>query len=212
MQSLIHTIMNYSIVPLFSVPILYQIDSGRRLTASELAILDSLGIRESENKLSDNTHILELPGLENLKDFCQSCIDVYSKDLCKVSDSFYITNSWTTMNTTGVGHRRHTHPNSIISGVFYFDADEKTAPATFHCKSPIFKDHAFDYHYTDHTVFNSSNWSFPVKTGSVIVFPSWVEHGSLPNEVSSSRRLIGFNSFVRGKFGDFNYCSDLELI
>jgi uncharacterized protein (TIGR02466 family) len=203
--------MNYSIVPLFSVPILYQNDSSRRITVDELAILDNLEIRESENNLSTNTHILELPGLENLKEFCQSCINTYARDLCKVSDDFYITNSWTTLNTSGVGHKKHTHPNSIISGVFYFDADESTAPATFHYKSPIFKDFAFDYHYTDHTIFNSSNWSFPVKTGSVLVFPSWVEHGSLPNELSANRRLIGFNSFVKGTFGDFNYCSDLVI-
>ena len=203
--------MNYAIVPLFSVPILYQFDSGRALSSSELKILDNLEIRESENNLSNNTHILEIPGLEQLREFCQSCINLYTKDICKVSDNFYLTNSWTTNNSTGVGHKRHVHPNSIISGVFYFDADETTAPATFHCKSPIFKDFAFEYHYTDHTIFNSSNWSFPVKTGSVLIFPSWVEHGSLPNELASNRRLIGFNSFVRGKFGDFNYCSDLEL-
>jgi hypothetical protein len=132
--------MSYNIVPLFSVPILYQFDSGRKLTANELDIIDNLPIRDSLNNLSDNNYILELPGLENLKEFCQRSIDEYSKNLCKVSDQFHITNSWTTKNTQGVGHPRHTHPNSIFSGVFYFEADETTAPATFHHKSPIFKD------------------------------------------------------------------------
>ena len=203
--------MNYSVIPLFSVPILYQADSGRRLTAKELDILDNIELQESNNNFSSNKHILELPGLEDLKSFCQTCIDTYATELCKVSDKFYLTNSWTTLNKQGVDHPKHTHPNSIISGVFYFEADPSTAPATFHYKSPIFKDFALEYHYTDYTIFNTNNWSFPVQTGTVLLFPSWLEHGSLANELTTNRRLIGFNSFVKGKFGDFNYCSDLEL-
>ena len=31
------------------------------------------------------------------------------------------------------------------------------------------------------------------------------------NLSTDPRRLIGFNSFVKGKFGNFNYCSDLVI-
>jgi uncharacterized protein (TIGR02466 family) len=203
--------MTKKIVPLFSVPILYQLDSGRRLSSDELEIISSLDRDSSPNNFSKNHNILELPGLEKLKTFCQNSITEYATEVCKVTDEFYITNSWTTKNLKLTSHHNHSHPNSIFSGVFYFQAEEGASPMTVHCKSPIFKNFTLDYHYSEHTVFNSGDWSFPVQTGTLIIFPSWVEHGSLPNKSNKPRQLIGFNSFVRGKFGDLNYCSDLEL-
>jgi uncharacterized protein (TIGR02466 family) len=203
--------MTKKIVPLFSVPILYQLDSGRRLTVNELAVIDSLDRESVPNNFSKNHNILELPGLEQLKVFCQTAINEYAKEVCKVTDEFYVTNSWTTKNLTSVDHHKHSHPNSIFSGVFYFQAEENASPMTVHYKSPIFKDFALNYHYSEYSMFNSNDWSFPVQTGTLIIFPSWLEHGSLKNESTVPRQLIGFNSFVRGKFGDFNYCSDLEL-
>jgi hypothetical protein len=203
--------MTKTIVPLFSVPILYQLDSGRRLTSAELEIIE-LAARESvPNNFSKNRNILNLPGLEKLRAFCQNAINEYAVEICKVTDEFYITNSWATKNLNSVEHFKHAHPNSIFSGVFYFQAEENAAPMTVHCKSPIFKNFALEYHYAEYSMLNSNNWSFPVQTGSLIVFPSWLEHGSPENKSTAPRQLIGFNSFVRGQFGDFNYCSDLEL-
>ena len=198
-------------MPLFSVPILYQLDSSRRLSANELEIISQLDRELVPNNFSRNRNVLDLPGLEQLKIFCQTAVNEYAADVCKVTDEFYITNSWATKNLTSVDHHTHSHPNSIFSGVFYFQAEENASPMTVHCKSPIFKNFALDYHYSEYTMFNSGDWSFPVQTGTLIIFPSWLEHGSSKNESTSPRQLIGFNSFVRGKFGDFNYCSDLEL-
>jgi hypothetical protein len=203
--------MTKKIVPLFSVPILYQLDSGRRLSTDELEIISLLDREPVPNNFSKNRNILELPGLEQLKIFCQNAIDEYATDVCKVTDEFYITNSWATKNLTATDHHQHTHPNSIFSGVFYFQAEDNASPMTVHSKSPIFKNFALDYHYSGYSMFNSNSWSFPVQTGTLIIFPSWLEHGSLKNESVMPRQLIGFNSFVRGKFGDSNYCSDLEL-
>lgn len=203
--------MPYSIVPLFSVPILYQPDSNRILTITERSIIDKLNRETGPNNFTTDNHILNTPGLDDLKKFCQAAIDTYAREVCKVSDEFYITNSWATKNEQGIQHHRHTHPNSIFSGVFYFDADQCDAPLTLHAKSPIFKNFALEYHYSGYSIYNSNNWSFPVKTGTLIIFPSWVEHGSLENKNTKSRQLIGFNSFVKGKFGDYNYCSDLII-
>jgi len=200
-----------SIVPLFSVPIFYQEDSGRRLSDKELKIISETDREDVPNQFSKDRNILNLPGLENLKEFCQTAINTYAAEVCKVTDEFYITNSWATKNETSVEHYRHIHPNSIFSGVFYFQAEENASPMTVHYKSPIFKNFALEYHYSGYSIFNSNDWSFPVRTGTLIIFPSWLEHGSLKNESTVPRQLIGFNSFVRGKFGDFNYCSDLEL-
>lgn len=199
------------IAPLFSVPVMYIFESGRSLTYNEFDILNNLKETEHQNNLSENQYVLNLPGMEDLKLFCQDAINEYAHDTCGVSDNFYITNSWTTRNPIGVGHPKHVHPNSIFSGVYYINASEETAPFTLHSESPIFKKFNLEYHYTNYSIFNSNDWSFPVKSGSLIIFPSWVEHSSSVNKSTTDRRLLGFNSFVKGKFGDFNYCSSLEL-
>lgn len=203
--------MNEKIVPLFSVPILYRYETGRVLSNNEKQIIDSLEVDTSKNKLSVDRYVLNLPGLEDLKFFCQDTIDYYAKEIVQVSDKFLITNSWTTNNDRGVSHNIHSHPNSIISGIFYFEADEDASQFIVANESPIFKEFAFEYHYTGYSHYNSKSWGFPVKTGTLVVFPSWLKHGSMENTSSSPRRLLGFNSFVRGKFGDFNYCSDVEI-
>lgn len=204
--------MNEKIVPLFSVPILYRYESNRVLSDQEKNVIDSLEVDKSQNKLSVDRYVLNLPGLEHLKEFCQDAIDYYTKEVVQVSDKFYITNSWTTNNLKGISHNIHSHPNSIISGIFYFEADEDASQFIVVNESPIFKEFAFQYHYTGYSHFNSKSWGFPVKTGTLIVFPSWIKHGSGENLSNSPRRLLGFNSFVKGKFGDFNYCSDVEIL
>lgn len=203
--------MQANIVPLFSVPVLYIYDTGRLLDNLELETINSLEEEQNHNKVSKDTKILDILELSSLKQFCQHHIDMYAKEVCGVSDNFYITNSWTTRNKQDVEHHKHNHPNSIFSGVYYFQADDDCSPFLLHNKSPIFKDFNLEYHYENYNMFNSNSWSFPVKTGSLIIFPSWVEHSSLPNSSHQDRRLIGFNSFVKGTFGNFNYCSDLEI-
>lgn len=203
--------MQANIVPLFSVPVLYIYETGRILSDYETNIINSLEEEQNLNNVSKNTKVLDIPNLANLKEFCQDHINLYAKEVCGVSDNFYITNSWTTKNYTNVEHHKHSHPNSIFSGVYYFQAEENCSPLILHYKSPIFKDFNLEYHYNDYTMFNSNSWSFPIKTGSLIIFPSWVIHSSPPNTSPQDRRLVGFNSFVKGSFGDFNYCSDLEI-
>jgi len=199
------------IVPLFSVPILYIFETGFSFNDQELAVLNSQPESNNKNNLSENKFVLESQDLERFKQFLQQQIDEYAQNVCGVSDKFYITNSWIARNPTGIDHHRHNHPNSIFSGVYYLKANENTAPITLHAESPIFKKFLLDYHYKEYNLFNSNDWSFPVKTGSLIIFPSWVDHSSSVNESPHDRTLLGFNSFVRGKFGDLNYCSDLEI-
>lgn len=200
------------IVPLFSVPVLYIFESDYKLSCLELSVLNSLKESDNISRVSEEKFVLENPELKNLKLFLQNSIDEYAKEVCGVSDKFYITNSWTTRNKTGTGHHRHNHPNSIFSGVYYVSAHENTAPLALHSETPIFKKFSLEYHFKDYNLFNSNDWTFSVKSGSLIIFPSWVDHSSSVNESFEDRRILGFNTFVKGKFGDYNYCSDLEIL
>ena len=50
--------------------------------------------------------------------------------------------------------------------------------------------------------FNSEKWWMPVKSGTMIIFPSHLEHGVDQNLFYDNRIVIGFNTFVKGNFGN----------
>jgi ectoine hydroxylase-related dioxygenase (phytanoyl-CoA dioxygenase family) len=50
-----------------------------------------------------------------------------------------------------------------------------------------------------------------VKTGTVILFPSSLDHSVAENKTNNTRICIGFNSFVRGSFGQQGDYTDLIL-
>ena len=51
-------------------------------------------------------------------------------------------------------------------------------------------------------MFNSHSWKGLVVTGSLIIFPSWLVHEAHANTSKIDRRVLGFNSFVEGTFGE----------
>jgi uncharacterized protein (TIGR02466 family) len=206
-----------NVLPLFSTPVMYEYKTEYRVSQKERDILYSLEEQNNYgNALSKNTYVLDLPGLENLKSFLQSKLDHYAKTVVAVEEQkFYITNSWTTRNKTGEKHHSHRHPNSMLSGVFYLEADGNS-PLEISHRSRIFEDFRFSFKHSELNMFNSPSWNGMVVTGSLIIFPSWLVHEAHPNTSNIDRRVLGFNSFVEGHFGpqlggDDAYSAELML-
>ena len=68
-------------------------------------------------------------GLSKLKEFIESAIDVYVKNIIVGDEydedlSFKITQSWVNLTQPGsAGHHQHIHTNSVISGVLYLQTN-----------------------------------------------------------------------------------------
>ena len=114
-----------NVLPLFSTPVMYEYKTDYKISQREKDILYAQDEQTNYgNSLSKNTYVLDNPELANLKSFLQSKLDYYAKNIVAVEDyNFYITNSWTTRNKTGEEHHAHRHPNSMLSGVYYLEAD-----------------------------------------------------------------------------------------
>jgi ectoine hydroxylase-related dioxygenase (phytanoyl-CoA dioxygenase family) len=82
-----------------------------------------------------------------------------------------------------------------------------------HGKTHFDRQMNFMYNHTgDFNVYNSSIYHLNVETGSIVLWPSDIEHGSNPNPSDELRIALCFNSFVRGKLGFGNmYVADLEI-
>ena len=192
-----------NVLPLFSTPVMYEYQTDYKISQREKDILYGLDEQTNYgNSLSKNTYVLEHPELANLKSFLQSKLDYYAKNIVAVEDyNFYITNSWTTRNKTGEEHHAHRHPNSMLSGVYYLEADGNS-PLEISHKARIFEDFRFLFKHSDYNMFNSHSWKGMVVTGSLIIFPSWLVHQAHANTSKIDRRVLGFNSFVEGTFGE----------
>jgi len=100
-------------------------------------------------------------------------------------------NSWSNKQGKGSSLRRHCHPNSKISGALYINVDQDSSKLVFFNTNPYVK-------YEDYEELTEFNWTTfyiqPVNC-ELVLFPSWLEHGS-NEEVNNSeeRVVISFNS------------------
>lgn len=203
---------NTIVYPLFSTPVYYVEDTGFRLDQETLKLLEDLPMPQKGGPgLTEDLYILKRPELKEAYEVIKHHLDIYVSNICSFKEEFILTNSWLTRNKTGQDHYRHFHPNSIFNGVFYLRADPNTAPIRFHGKTALSKDFNFTYNIENYNIYNSENWQVPVQTGSLLIFPSTLEHSAGVNQSPETRICLGFNSFVRAQFGNHDYASDIDL-
>ena len=89
-------------------------------------------------------------------------------------------------------HKSHTHYDCAISGVWYLQVPENSAPLEF--EDPVFPRHLYRWPIKDssnpHTWINS--YLYPT-TGYYTCFPPWLRHSVLPNDSMDSRIAISWN-------------------
>ena len=84
--------------------------------------------KNAGNTTSNDNYVLEHKALKNLKkDLHTKVMDYFDKIICTDNPiTPYITQSWINYTKRDQHHHRHSHTNSLISGVFYINADKKS--------------------------------------------------------------------------------------
>jgi len=119
---------NNQIIEIFCCPLL--ISQYKNSLVDEINFLNTLEYEvngDNNNYKSKDTYILKNKNLEKINSFIQNSLYEY-KDMLNAKQSFYITQSWINKNPVNSKHHEHVHPNSFISGVFYFRLNEKHPP------------------------------------------------------------------------------------
>ena len=119
----------------------------------------------------------------------------------------YITQSWSNYTEPGQYHHKHAHPNSIISGVFYPQANKETDRIYF------YKDgyERIKIPTENWNHWNSESWWFDVGAGDLIIFPSNLTHMVQTKQGDGTRISISFNTFVKGYIGSDESLTGLHL-
>ena len=199
---------------LFPTPI-YITKINRNFTKKELQFVDNQKnkcIKNEGNINTKNNYILNKKEFKNINKFlekhCQNYLDTI---ICPKNNlELYITQSWLNYTEANQYHHKHEHPNSVVSGVFYFDSDVKNDKILF--------SHSKDYQQikpeidnTKFNLWNSGTWFFPVETGNLFMFPSSTTHQVETKKGTNTRISLAFNTFYKGTVGSDKSLTELIL-
>lgn len=196
-----------AIYPLFSTPV-YVRNLGEfpKPDLSGLQFSSSLpsgGVYSFASSL--DKRVLDRAELAPIRELVMKEVEVYARELLGVSRNveFYVTNSWINVHRRGQAAGAHLHHNSLISGVLYLQASERSGDIVFHrdVLSLIPFPPALDLDMDVFNIYNCKSWSYRPKTNDICLFPSVVSHSVEPNESDAERCCLAFNVFARGRFG-----------
>jgi uncharacterized protein (TIGR02466 family) len=200
------------IMGIFPTPI-YSSKLNRHLSKEELSFIDKTKedvYKNKGNTTSNDKNILENEVFKNLKDDLHLRVKDYFDKVISSSNHItpYITQSWLNYTETNQYHHKHSHPNSLVSGVFYINCHEEYDKINFFNEK--YKAIALDVE--NYNLYNSETWWLPVKTGDIILFPSSLTHMVETKQGNNTRISLAFNVFVKGNIGNEKNSTYLKLI
>ena len=203
--------MEASINGIFPTPI-YISKLNRELTNKELSFIDKtkLDVYKNEgNTTSNDNYILNHKSFKELKEDLDLRVQDYFDKVISPANNItpYITQSWLNYTETNQYHHKHEHPNSLVSGVFYINCDDKFDKIKFFSN----KYQTIKTEVKEWNIWNSDSWWFSVKTGDIILFPSSLTHMVENKQGTNTRISLAFNVFIKGTVGNNKNLTELIL-
>ena len=109
-----------------------------------------------------------------------------------------ITNAWININGYKDYNNNHIHPNSLISGVYYIQSNDKSGNIVFRHPAGELMQYDWKFYFMDKNLneCTSNSWWLPPENQKLYLFPSWLHHGVSPNLSDIERISISFNLSV----------------
>jgi uncharacterized protein (TIGR02466 family) len=198
-----------NLIGLFSTPV-GEFFYDKEFTDEQKKFLLEQKQKQNEgNTTSKFRKILDDECVKDLREFVDKAIAEYlaNTHAPKFDVKMQITQSWMNYTQPGQYHHKHAHPNSLISGVFYVNADPEKDKIYF------FKDgyERIKLETENWNAFNSESWWIPVATNKLILFPSNFTHMVQTVEAQETRVSLSFNTFPKGYVGNDDTLTGLHL-
>ncbi len=116
---------------------------------------------------------------------------VVLKFLAVSYEALVITGCWINLNGKGTEHKTHSHPNNYLSGAYYVRVHEGADLVNFHDPRP--QTGIIRPPVTALTSGNADQAVLKVKTGELLLFPSWLQHSVPANRSDRTRISTSFN-------------------
>ena len=132
--------------------------------------------------------------LEEFRDLV-ACVDKAAKSVLRflkiAYDAVEISGCWATVLAQGAAHKAHQHPNNYLSGVYYVRTRPGADSINFHdprSQSGIIRPPVIEL-----TAENTDQVGVKVKDGTLLIFPSYLQHSVDANASDEERVSISFN-------------------
>ena len=163
--------------------------------------------KENGNFKSDDTYLLKHNELALIKNFIYESLNKFTQDIYQTKQRLVVTQCWTNRNPPNSKHHEHVHPNSIISGVFYF-RQSKTLPPIQFSKSI---QESFKLNPEKYNQVNSETFLLPMVDGELVLFPSSLRHSVPFNKGNETRYSMSFNTFCIDELGSRDSLTHLNI-
>jgi uncharacterized protein (TIGR02466 family) len=204
-------ITEYDVQPLFAEPF-FRTNISDAISDEQIDYLKNLKMRKNKsNLISDNLYIFEEPELKSIKDAVQEALNVYAQEVMGITQTLFVTQSWTLVNNPNVGMHGHSHSNSLISGSLYYCELPQPVASMFFDRHNTYQQLQLNPEQEKQNIFNTPLNVVTPETGEVILFSSGIQHFVEPNTSNQPRYSIAFNTFIKGKLGEFRDVSELTL-
>lgn len=120
---------------------------------------------------------------------CAACAVHMAFDFTKYE--LVIKEMWLNKNDLGDFNRNHLHPNSILSGTYYIATPASCGNIELY--DPVAARMMSLYPMGGDPASNRHTVVYPADAGSLLIFPSWLQHAVPPNRSNESRVSLSFN-------------------
>jgi len=184
-------------------------------------ILDMLKAEEfsrmsnNSGDLSNDRFILSQIRYQKLANEIMRHVDIYTRDELAINAKikFKFTNSWLVRHHKGDHSHKHSHSNSVLSGIVYLDVSPETGNIHFE-KSQTYVNLfplCLDLDFDEYNNMNAREIVLVPKNNQILIFPSHLEHTVMRSKSDRLRYCLAFNLYPQGSIGMDKKLSNLEI-
>jgi len=200
--------MKDELLQIFPTPILItKYESSLVDELKHINTLEWIEQKANSNFKSKDTYLLNHEQFKNIKNFIYESLNKFTKNISQSDQRLVVTQCWLNKNPKGSKHHEHVHPNSIISGVFYFKQDPKLPPISFSKSIQS----AMKLDPKKYNNLNSETFLLPCTDGELILFPSNLKHSVPINMGDEPRISMSFNTFSIDILGSEDSLTHLDI-
>jgi hypothetical protein len=212
---------NIEIYNINPIPVLaINLDQQDWFTMQEMEFLKNIPTKthfDAGTGLSKSSQVIAENNLLRIKNVFEKYATFYLNEVVQFENySFKLTQSWLTINYKGTYHPFHIHYNSMLTATWYFNEDyNDSSMSSFQLQmdgyNNIFRNFQFHIDLKKDNDYNCSVYTFKPRNNLMIVFPSWMKHGTVADNIETKRYCLGANFFINDNIGDYNHYSDLNI-
>ena len=181
-----------------------NLDFIQNIKIEVLKILQSGEVIGDELCLTTPDDLHNRKPFSKLKDIILAEVRLIFENVGLIYDDIYISCMWANISKSKNRHALHLHANSYFSGVLYLDAP--SSPGNIGFKDPRAASEMLSFDYKPGSMFKERTIEVEPKTGRLLIFPSWLHHGTRSGNFddNENRISLSFNVLPKVNVQDFS--------